>query len=159
MNWVQGWNGNWPYFSNFLIGVCQGVRRTRHPVSRLTPYLGGACGRLRWTEMVYRMTERCAAAWASSRGGACNHQMSVDAAEAGWSRRPRFLSLLHVNVQESPPFIFPLHFDPYTFNFVFGPNFCYISFNFVRLGPPISIDWMSKFHFGPSTFNFRIGCI
>ena len=37
--------------------------------------------------------------------------------------------------------------------------FCYISFNFVRLGPPISIDWMSKFHFGHSTFNFRIGCI
>ena len=48
-----------------------------------------------------------------------------------------FLSLLHVNVQESPPYIWTLHFGPSTFNFVFGPHFCYISFDFVRLGPPI----------------------
>ena len=48
-----------------------------------------------------------------------------------------FLSLLHVNVQESPPYILTLHFGPSTLNFVFGPHFCYISFDFVRLGPPI----------------------
>ena len=51
-----------------------------------------------------------------------------------------FLSLLHVNVQESPPYIWTLHFGPSTFNFVFGPHFCYISFDFIRLGPPIGID-------------------
>ena len=156
---MQGWNGNSPYISNYLIGVCQGVRRTRQPCFSLTPCSGGACGVLRWTEIVYRSTEWCAAAWFSSRGGACMHHMSVDAAKAGWSRRPRLLSLLHVNVQESPPFIFTLHFGPSTLNCVFCPNFWYISFDFVRLSPPISIDWMSKFHFGPSTFNFWIGCI
>ena len=42
MIWVQGWNGNSPYFSNYLIGVCQGVSRTHHPCSRLTPCSGGA---------------------------------------------------------------------------------------------------------------------
>ena len=32
------------------------------------------------------------------------------------------------------------HFGPLTFNFVFGPDFCYISFDLVRLGPPILIN-------------------
>ena len=83
MNWVQGWNDNCPYFSNYLIGICQGVRRTRQSVFRLTPCSGGACDLLRWPEIVYRRTERGAAAWSSFRGGACNHEMSVDATEAG----------------------------------------------------------------------------
>ena len=48
-----------------------------------------------------------------------------------------FLSLLHVNVQESPPSMWTFHFGPPTFNFVFGPHFSYRSFDFIRLGPPI----------------------
>ena len=51
-----------------------------------------------------------------------------------------FLSLLHVKVQENPLFLVTFHFGPLTFNFVFGLDFCYISFNLVRLGPPIGID-------------------
>ena len=107
LNWVQGYNGHLPYFSNFLFVVCQGVRRTRQADSRLTPCSGGAWGLLWWTEIVYRSTERCAAAWSSSRGGACNHQMSVDATEAGWSRRPRF-SLSCTSMCRRVPHIFGL---------------------------------------------------
>ena len=51
-----------------------------------------------------------------------------------------FLSLLHVKVQESPPFVVTFHLSPLTFNFVFSPDFCYISFDLVQLGPPIGID-------------------
>ena len=51
-----------------------------------------------------------------------------------------FLSLLHVNVRESPPYILTLHFGPSTFNLVFGPDFSDISFDLVRLGPPILIN-------------------
>ena len=67
-----------------------------------------------------------------------------------------FLSLLHVKVQESPPVIMLFHFGPCTFNFVYGPDFCYISFELVGLGPSIEINSMSMFHFGPPSFNFRI---
>ena len=56
-----------------------------------------------------------------------------------------FLSLLHVKVQESPPSLMPFFFGPCTFNFLYGPYFCYISFNLVRLGPSIEINWMRIF--------------
>ena len=42
MNWVQGWNDNWSYFLNYLIGTCQGMRRTRQMVFCLMPCSGGA---------------------------------------------------------------------------------------------------------------------
>ena len=71
-------------------------------------------------------------------------------------RLPTFLSLLHVQVQESPPYLHPFHFSPLSFNFVSGPDFKYISFDFVQWGPPIGIDAMSIFQFGPP-FNFQIG--
>ena len=83
MNWVQGCNGNSPYISNYLIGVCQCVCRTRQADFRLPPCSGGACGLLRWPEIVSRRPDRSAATWPSSRGGACHHHMPVDAAEAG----------------------------------------------------------------------------
>ena len=67
-----------------------------------------------------------------------------------------FLSLLHVKVQESPPVFVTFHFGPWTFNFVFGPDFCYIRFDLVRLGPSIEINSMLMIHFNPF-FNFRIG--
>ena len=65
-----------------------------------------------------------------------------------------FLSLLHIKVQESPPVFMLFHFGPCTFNFVYGPDFCYISFDLVRLGPSIEINSMLIFYFGP--FNFWI---
>ena len=56
-------------------------------------------------------------------------------------RRPRFsLSLLHVKVQESPSFCYTFHFGPLIFDFVFCPDFGWISFVLVQLGPPIGID-------------------
>ena len=73
-------------------------------------------------------------------------------------RMATFLSLLHVQVQESPPYLPTFHFSPLLFNFISGPDFLYISFDLVRLGPPIGIDSMSIFHFGSPSFNFRIGC-
>ena len=51
-----------------------------------------------------------------------------------------FLSLLHVNVQESPPLFVTFHFGHSTLNLFFGHDFCYISFDLVRLGPPILIN-------------------
>ena len=48
------------------------------------------------------------------------------------------------------------NFGPLTFNFVYGPDFCYISFDLVRLDPSIAINSILMFHFGPP-FNFRIG--
>ena len=135
------------------------MRHTRQACSPLTPCSGGAWRLLQWTEFVYRRPERCADECSSSRGGPCRHRRPVGAAEAGWIRQPRLLSLLHVNVQESPPSMWTFHFGPPTFNFVFGPHFSYISFDFIRLDPPIWINWMSELHFGPSTFNFRIGCM
>ena len=65
-----------------------------------------------------------------------------------------FLSLLRVNVQESPPILASFHFGPCTFNFIFGQfhfgpstckfifyhDFCYISFDLVRLGHSIEIN-------------------
>ena len=38
---------------------------------------------------------------------------------------------------EESPFFVAFHLGPSTFNFVFGPDFCYRSFDLVRLGPPI----------------------
>ena len=67
-----------------------------------------------------------------------------------------FLSLLHVKVQESPPVLMFFHFGPCTPNFVYGPDFCYINFDLVRLGLSIEINSMSMFYFGPHSFNFRI---
>ena len=67
-----------------------------------------------------------------------------------------FLSLLHVKVQPSPPVLVMFHFGPCTFNFVYDPDFCCISFDLVRLGPSIEINSMSMFHFGPPSFNFWI---
>ena len=67
-----------------------------------------------------------------------------------------FLSLLHVQVHERPPSFLLFPFGPFCFNFVLFPDFWYISFDFVRLGPPIGIDSMSSFQFGPPSFNFRI---
>ena len=49
-----------------------------------------------------------------------------------------FLSLLHVKVQESPPSFVYFHFGPLTFNCVYSPDFSYISFDFLRLGPAIA---------------------
>ena len=66
------------------------------------------------------------------------------------------LSLLHVKVQESPPIYATFYFSPLTFDFCFSLDFGCISFDLVRLGPPISIDWMAMFQFGPPSFNFRI---
>ena len=68
-----------------------------------------------------------------------------------------FLSLLHVKVQESPPILVPFHFSPWTLNFVYDPDFCYISFDLIRLGPSIEINSMLMFHFGSTSFNFWIG--
>jgi hypothetical protein len=51
-----------------------------------------------------------------------------------------FLSFLHVKVQKSPPVLIAFHFGPFNFNCVYGPDFCYISFDFVRLGPSIAIN-------------------
>ena len=68
-----------------------------------------------------------------------------------------FLSLLQVQLQERPPSCHMFHFGPYSSNFVCFPDFWYISFDFVQLGPPIGIDSMFIFQFGPSSFNFRIG--
>ena len=68
--------------------------------------------------------------------------------------RNLFLYLLHVKVQESPQVLMLFHFVP--FNFVYGPDFCYISFDLVRLGPSIVINWMRNFYFDPPSFNFRI---
>ena len=51
-----------------------------------------------------------------------------------------FLSLLHVKVQKRPPVLVTFHFGPLTFNFVYGTDFCYISFDLVRLGPSIAIN-------------------
>ena len=59
-------------------------------------------------------------------------------------------------MQESPPYLPTFHFSPLLFNFIYDPDFLYISFDLVRLGPPIGIDSMSIFQFGPP-FNFRIG--
>ena len=61
----------------------------------------------------------------------------------GWLKPPNmFLSLLRVNVQDSPPLFVTFHFGPSTFNLFLGPDFCYISFDLVRLGPPILINSM-----------------
>ena len=49
------------------------------------------------------------------------------------------------------------HFGPLTFNFVYGLDFYYISFDLIRLGLSIAINSMLMFHFGPPSFNFRIG--
>ena len=68
-----------------------------------------------------------------------------------------FLSLMHVKVQKRPLVLVSFHFGPLTFNFVYGPDFCYISFGLVRLGHSIAINSMLMFHFGPPSFNFRIG--
>ena len=68
-----------------------------------------------------------------------------------------FLSLLLVKVQERPLVLLPFHFVPFTLNFVYGPDFCYISFDLVQLGPLIEINYIFMFHFGPPSFNFRIG--
>ena len=54
--------------------------------------------------------------------------------------RQPFLSLLHVKVQESPPIFMPSHFGLCTFNFDDGPEFCYITFDLVRMGPSIGIN-------------------
>ena len=43
------------------------------------------------------------------------------------------LSLLHVKVQESPPVLILFHCGPCNFNFVYGPDFCYINFDLIRL--------------------------
>ena len=51
-----------------------------------------------------------------------------------------FLSLLHVKVQKSPPGFVYFHFGPLTFNCVYEPDFSYISFDFLRLGPSIAIN-------------------
>ena len=40
-----------------------------------------------------------------------------------------FLPLLDVKMQKTPPSFLLFHFGPLTFNFVFGPDFCYISFD------------------------------
>ena len=68
-----------------------------------------------------------------------------------------FVSLLQVQLQESPPSLQMFHFSPYSSNFICFPDFWYISFDFVRLGSPIGIDSMFSFQFGPLSFNFRIG--
>ena len=68
-----------------------------------------------------------------------------------------FLSLLQVQLQESPPSCYMFHFSPYSSNFVCFPDFWYRSFDFIQLGPPIGIDSVFIFQFGPSSFNFRIG--
>ena len=74
----------------------------------------------------------------------------------GWLKpRQLFLSLLHVKEQGSPSICMFFHFGPCTFNFIYGPDFCYISFELVGLGPSIEINSMLMFHFSPP-FNFRI---
>ena len=49
-------------------------------------------------------------------------------------------SLLHTKVQERPPVFFIFQFSPCTFNFVYGLDFGYISFDLVRLSPSIEIN-------------------
>ena len=61
-------------------------------------------------------------------------------------------------MQESPPLFLTLRFSLSTLNFDFGPDFYYISSDLFQLGPPILIDRMRQFHFGPPTFNFQLGC-
>ena len=67
-----------------------------------------------------------------------------------------FLSLLHVQLQEHPPSFLLFPFGPFCFNFVLFPDFWYISFDFVRLGPPIGIDSISIFQFDPLLLIFGL---
>ena len=86
--------------------------------------------------------------WSSDVGGRSGGRLKPEAP---------FLSLLRVQLQESPPSCNMFHFGPSISNFISFPDFWYISFDFVQLGPPIGIDSMSSFQFGPPSFNFRIG--
>ena len=76
-------------------------------------------------------------------------------------RRPRFsLSPARKSAGESPN-LWYFSFRSLDFRFCvfswFWFNFGAISLGLVRLGPPIRIHWMSMLHFGPPSFNFRIG--
>ena len=71
-------------------------------------------------------------------------------------RLATFLSLLHVQVQESPPSLLLFPFGTWGFNFVLFLDFWYINFVFLQLGPLIGIDSMSNCQFGPPAFNFQI---
>ena len=84
--------------------------------------------------MRYRRLRRCAADWSSSRCGV--HGRGGGRLKSG----ELFLSLLHVKVQESPPVLMLFHYGPCTFNFVYGLDFCYISFDLVQLGPSIEMN-------------------
>ena len=75
--------------------------------------------------------------------------------------RPRFsLSPARKSAGESPN-VWYFSFRSLDFRFCvfswFWFNFGAISLGLVRLGPPIRIHWMSMLHFGPPSFNFRIG--
>ena len=67
-----------------------------------------------------------------------------------------FLSLLRVQLQKSPPSCNMFHFGPSISNFISFPDFWYISFDFIQLGPPIGMESVVMFQFGPYSFNFRI---
>ena len=85
--------------------------------------------------------------------------LAMDGREHGGGRlKPlaTFLSQLHVNVQESPSIFCHFHIGPWTLNFVYGLDFCYISFDLVWLGISIEINSMLMFYFGSPSFNFRI---
>ena len=64
-------------------------------------------------------------------------------------------SLLHAKVQERPLVLWFVYIHPCAFNFLYSPDFCYISFDLFQLGPLIEINYIFRFHFGPP-FNFRI---
>ena len=65
-------------------------------------------------------------------------------------------SLLHAKVQERPPVLQCFHFRPWTFNFLYGPDFCYISFDLIQSSHSIEINYILMFHFGSPSFNFWI---
>ena len=65
-----------------------------------------------------------------------------------WTRRWLVKAAGHVSLSparksagESPSFRY-FHLGPSTFNLFFGPDFCYISFDLVRLGPSIENNSM-----------------
>ena len=116
-------------------------RRVRHHTVVGDEFLASKAMRLR---MLFLSRLRVPAYDVRGRGGDRFHPLAT------------FLSLLHVQVHERPPSLLLFSFGPSCFNFILFPDFWYISFDFVRVGPPIGIDSMSSFQFGPPSFNFRI---
>ena len=126
-------------------------------IFRLTPLSGGAYRLISWPEMSNRCLFWCASMWSSSTRGVFDPKTIVDTASAGESGWQHF-SLSCTYKCKRVPLIHLLCTSVPYFSISFVVLiFLYISFDLVRLGPPIGIDSMSSFQFGPPSFNFRIG--